>query len=479
VIGAQGGAQQGTRPGLLLGVLLTAGGAYSLLQSLVVPALPTLQRELKTTSTGVAWVFTAFLLAACVATPLAGRLGDMLGKKRVLVVVLLALVLGTLLAGLARSLPLLIVARAIQGIGGAVFPLAFGIIRDEMPRQRVSGGIAWMSAVLGLGGVLGIVLAGPVLENLSYHWLFWIPLGVAVVAVVATIVVVPESTVRAPGDLNWTAALLFSSSLTSLLFAVNKAPAWGWASSRTIGLAAVSCLLAAAWVRRERTARQPYIDLRVVFLSGLRATNLAALLIGWGMYSGFVLLPQYVEAPKSTGYGFGLSVTRAGLFLLPWTFALLVSSPVGGRMSAHMGSKWPLAVGSTTGVAGFLFLVVEHSRVWELCLASGIVGTGVGLAFASLANLVVESVPQTDTGAATGVNIIMRTIGGVVGTQVGVSIVAAITSTTTGLAAQRGYLIVFAISAVALGLATVAALLAPSRPPIRAGAATMPQLSHE
>jgi EmrB/QacA subfamily drug resistance transporter len=465
-------------PRLLLGVLLTAGGAYALLQSLVVPALPTLQRELGTTSTGAAWIFTAFLLAACVATPLAGRLGDMLGRKRLLVAVLLALVIGTLLAGLARSLPLMIAARTIQGFGGAVFPLAFGIIRDELPPMRVSGGIAAMSAVLGLGGVLGIVLAGPILENLSYHWLFWIPLGVAAIAAVVTTIVVPESTVRASGDLSWTAAVLFSGSLATMLFAVSRAPEWGWASPRTIGLGVGSCLLAFAWIRAERAARHPYIDLRVMFRSGLRATNVAALLVGWGMYSGFVLLPQYVEAPKSTGYGFGLSVTRAGLFLLPWTFAVLVSSPLAGRMSAQLGSKWPLAVGSATGVAGFLFLLTEHSSVWELCVASGIVGTGVGLAFAALANLVVESVPQTDTGAATGLNIIMRTVGGVVGTQVGVSIVAAITS-PAGLPAQRGYLIVFGISAVALGLATVAALLAPSRPAVRTGTAPVPQLSPE
>jgi EmrB/QacA subfamily drug resistance transporter len=463
----------------LLGVLLTAGGGYSLLQSLVVPALPTLQDKLGTNSTGVAWVFTAFLLATCVTTPLAGRLGDMLGKKRLLIAVLLALVVGTLLAGLAHSLPVMIAARTIQGLGGAIFPLAFGIIRDELPPARVSAGIAAMSAVLGLGGVLGIVLAGPILESLSYHWLFWIPLGVSAVAAVATLIVVPESTVRASRQLSWRAAILFSGSLTSLLFAVSKAPAWGWASTRTIGLAAGSCLLAFAWIQAERAANQPYIDLRVMFRSGLRATNLAALLVGWGLYSGFVLLPQYVEAPKSTGFGLGLSVTRAGLFLVPWTLALLIASVVSGRISGRVGSKWPLVAGSATGVAGFLFLLAEHSSAWKLCVASGIVGTGVGLAFASLANLVVESVPQTDTGAASGLNIIMRTLGGVIGTQVGVSIVAAITSTTTGLATERGYLIVFGISAAAMGLGTVAALFAPSHSATHTGPGTVPRFSHE
>ena len=216
----------------------------------------------------MAWVFTAFLLTSCVATPLAGRLGDMMGKKRLLLAVLAVMAAGTLLAGLAHSLPTMLVARTIQGFGGAIFPLAFGIIRDELPPGRVSGGIALMSAILGFGGVLGIVLAGPILDHLSYHWLFWIPLGVGAAATAATAIVVPESPVRAPGDLNWPAALLFSSSLATLLFAVSKAPQWGWASARTLGLAAVSFLIACGWIGVERRARHPYIDLSVMFRRG-------------------------------------------------------------------------------------------------------------------------------------------------------------------------------------------------------------------
>ena len=194
--------------GRILAVLAFGGGAYAMLQSLVVPALPILQRDLHTTPSGVAWVFTAYLLAASVATPIAGRIGDMFGKKRTLVVVLAGLAAGTLLAALATTLPVMIAARTIQGLGGAIFPLAFGIVRDEFPRERVAGGIALISGLLGVGGGLGIVLAGPILAHLDYHWLFWIPLIVIVVTVVATMLIIPESPVRAPGTVDWTGAAL-------------------------------------------------------------------------------------------------------------------------------------------------------------------------------------------------------------------------------------------------------------------------------
>ncbi len=211
-----------------------------MLQSLVVPALPTLQRDLHTTPSGVAWIFTAYLLAASVATPIAGRLGDMFGKKRTLVVVLGGLAAGTLLAALATTLPVMIVARTIQGLGGAIFPLAFGIVRDEFPRERVAGGIALISGLLGVGGGLGIVLAGPILAHLDYHWLFWIPFVVIAATAVATMLIIPESPVRAPGNVNWTGAVLLSA-LAGLPAASRSARRrrWGWLSARTLGLIGV------------------------------------------------------------------------------------------------------------------------------------------------------------------------------------------------------------------------------------------------
>ena len=263
------------RPGLVLAILALGVCAFTMLQSLVVPALPVLQHELHTTPTGVTWIFTTYLLAASVATPIAGRFGDMFGKKRALLVVLTGLAAGSLLAALATSLPLLIVARTIQGVGGAVFPLAIGIIRDEFPRERVQGGIGLISGLLGIGGGLGIVLAGPILTHLGYHWLFWIPLVVVVVTMVATWIAIPESPVRAPGRIDWPGAGLLSVWLVCLLLGISEAPNWGWTLLARSGSSRSRFWVAITWVAVERRSPSPLVDIEMMRLkpSGRRISS--------------------------------------------------------------------------------------------------------------------------------------------------------------------------------------------------------------
>jgi EmrB/QacA subfamily drug resistance transporter len=467
-----------SRPGFLLAVLALGGGAYAMMQSLVVPALPVLQDDLHTTPTGVAWVFTAYLLAASVATPIAGRLGDMFGKKRMLVVVLAGMGGGTLVAALATTLPVMIGARAIQGLGGAIFPLAFGIVRDEFPRERVAGGIALISGLLGVGGGLGIILGGPILDHLDYHWLFWIPLAVIIVAVIATMVIVPESPIRAPGNVNWLGATLLTLWLICLLVSISEAPTWGWLSARTLGLLIAAAVLAVAWVRAESRSVSPLVDMTMMRLRGVWTTNLAGLLIGFGMYSAFVLIPQFVQTPTSDGYGFGSSVTQSGLFLVPTTIAMMVASPLGGRLSGWFGSKVPLVLGATITMLAFVLLAVAHTAHWQVYLASSLIGVGVGFAFASMSNLIVEAVRPDQTGVATGMNAVMRTIGGAVGSQVAASILAA-SLLADGTPKEHGYTLSFIIMAAALAAGIVASIAVPgrkSRHP-RAVSASEPQLS--
>ncbi len=331
-MGGQPARSVAPRTRLVLAVLALGCGGYAMLQSLVVPALPTLQHDLDTTPTGVTWVFTAYLLSASVATPIAGRLGDMFGKKRTLLVVMAGLAGGSLIAALATTLPVLILARTIQGLGGAMFPLAFGIIRDEFPPERVAGGIALISGLLGIGGGLGIVLAGPILDNLGYHWLFWIPCVVIVATAVATMFVIPESPIRAPGSVDWLGAALLSLLLVCLLLAISEAPQWGWTSVRTIGLLAVAAVAGAAWVVIEARTTNALVDMQMMRLRPVWSTNLAGFLIGFGLFSAFVLIPQFVQTPPSNGYGFGSSVTQSGLFLVPSTLMMLIAAPFSGRL---------------------------------------------------------------------------------------------------------------------------------------------------
>jgi MFS family permease len=396
-----------------------------------------------------------------VITPIAGRLGDMFGKKRVLVIALFGLAVGALLAAVVTSLPLMIVARTIQGLGGAIFPLAFGILRDEFPRERVAGAIALVSGILGIGGGLGIVLAGPILQHLSYHWLFWIPLVVTSVAAVAAIVFIPESTIRAPGDIHWLGGALLSGWLVALLVAVSEGATWHWGSAKTLGLFVLAGLLAAAWVRAESRSRHPLVDMRMMRLAGVWTTNAAALLLGFGMYSAFILIPQFVQTPASTGYGFGASVSQAGLFLVPTTIALMITSPIGGRLSNVVGSKVPLVLGSILTTIAFVVLATAGAR-WEIYLAATLVGAGVGFAFASMANLIVEAVPAGQTGVATGMNTIVRTIGGAIGAEIAASVLGA-HLLASGEPAKHGYTIIFSVCVVVLLAGVLASLAVPGR----------------
>jgi EmrB/QacA subfamily drug resistance transporter len=440
---------------LTFAILAIAGIAFALLQSLVAPALRTIQTDLHTTTTAVAWVFTGYLLAASVATPIVGRLGDMFGKKRMLVVTLAIVAAGTLVAALATSIGVLILGRVIQGAGGAIFPLAFAIIRDEFPRERIPTGIALISALLGVGGGLGIILAGPITEHLSYHWLFWLPLVAVVVAGIAAQVVIPESPIRAPGRIDWVGAGLLTGWLVALLVGVSEAPAWGWGSARVLGLFGVAAVLLVVWVRFEDRVEGPLVDMQMMRLHPVWTTNLTALLLGAGMYSSFVLIPEFVELPASGGVGFGASVTEAGLFLLPATLGMLFVGPLSGRLATSFGAKVPLVLGCFLTALSYTWLAAEHASSWDVYLSTALMGAGIGFAFGAMANLIVAAVRPDETGIATGMNTIVRTIGGSLGSQISASIVAAST--------DSAFTTAFAISAGAVLVSFLVSLAVPGR----------------
>jgi EmrB/QacA subfamily drug resistance transporter len=448
-------------------LLASAAIAYALMQSMVAPALPNLQAELHTTTTGAAWILTSFLLTASVVTPIAGRLGDMFGKKRTLVVVLAVLAVGTAVAAVATTIQVMILGRAIQGAGGAIFPLAFGIIRDEFPRERVAQGIAMISAILGIGAGFGIVLAGPITQSLSYHWLFWLPLVGVLASLAGVWLFVPESRLRSPGAVDWLGATLLSGWLVALLVPVSEGSTWGWTSPRTIGLFVLAAVLHAVWIFAETRIRNPLVDIGMMRLRPVWTTNLAALLIGFGMYSSFVLLPELVELPKSTGFGFGASVTGAGLFMLPATLAMLFAGPLAGRLSTTVGSRVPLILGALVSCVAFVLLAAAHGGSAAIYLGMFLMGTGIGLSFASMANLIVEAVPPEQTGVATGMNTIVRTIGGAVGSEVSAAIVAA-TVAAGSFPTDGGFTAAFAVCALALAAGAVASFAVP-RPARAAG----------
>jgi EmrB/QacA subfamily drug resistance transporter len=435
---------------------------------MVAPALPAIQKDLGTTTTGVTWVLTVYLLTASIATPILGRLGDMFGKERVLVGVLVGFGIGSLVAALSHTIGLLIAGRAIQGCAGAVFPLAFGIIRDEFPPRLVAQGIGLISATFGIGGGVGLVLAGVVVDHLSYEWIFWIALIVTAVAIVCTLLFVPESPVKVPAKIDWVGAALMSLGLASLLLGISQGPTWGWTSAGVLGLFVTASVALLVWARYELRVPEPLVDMRMLRRRPVWTTNLATAFIGFGMFGSFILIPQFVQAPPHAGYGFNATVTEAGLILLPSTAVMLFAGPFAGWLGGRFGSRLPMLLGCLLAAAAFGLIAVAHDHKWQLYIGTALMGAGIGFAFAAMANLIVEAVDPTETGVATGMNTIMRTVGGALGGTISATIVTAHYIAGTTIAKESGYTAAFALSAVVLLLAFCVTLLVPVRARVRA-----------
>jgi MFS family permease len=389
---------------------------------MVIPALPALQRDLHTTTTWVTWVLTALLLVASVSTPVLGKLGDQYGKERLLVISLALFFVGCVGAAAAWNIWALIFFRAFQGLGAAVFPLSFGIIRDEFPREKVGVGIGLISAVFGVGGGFGIVLSGLIVDNLSWRWLFIIGAIPVAIATVAVHRYVPESPIKTPSRVDFLGATLLSVGLVCLLLALTEGESWGWTSARVSGLFAGSAVVSRALGRR-RAARA-------------RADGRHARL---------------------------RPATKAGLYLLPSSVTLLFAGPTAGVIGRRIGSKWPLAAGMLLSGISAVMLAFWNTETWQILVALAVLGIGVGFAFAAMATLITEAVRATETGVATGMNTVMRTVGGVIGGEVGAAILTAHLIPTTNVPSLRGYEVAFTIAGAAAFVGVVAAVLVTPR----------------
>jgi EmrB/QacA subfamily drug resistance transporter len=450
-----------------LAVLTFAGIAFALQQTMVVPALPVLQREFDTSAAWAAWLLTGFLLSASVATPLLGKLGDQYGKERMLLISLSIFLAGSIGAIFAWHIGALIACRIVQGCGAAVFPLSFSIIKDEFPPERVGIGIGVVSAVFGIGGGLGLALSGVLIDNLGWRWLFVVgAIGVAA-AVVLVYLFVPESPIKTPSRLDVPGAVLLSAGLLSLLVALTEGEGWGWASGRTLGLFAAAGVAFLAWVAVELRVPEPLVDMRMLARRPVLFANVTGLIAGFALFGSFVLVPSLLQLPQGlpadvaglADYGFGASATKTGLYLLPAAVTGFFTGPLSGVLSTRWGPKWPLCIGMLLGAAGLAILAYWHAQSWQIVAGMLVLGAGLPMTFGAMANVIVESVRPFETGVATGMNTVMRTVGGVIGGQVGAAILTAKTIGDTAVPAESAFTTAFWISAFSSLVAAGVALL--------------------
>lgn len=470
------------RPHLLVATLSVVALTVAVLQTGVVPVLGVIAKQLHASPVDVSWAVTANLLAAAATTPLIGRLADLYSKKRVLLVVLAVVLSGSLLAALTSSLPLLIAARVLQGASFSLYPIGVSILREELPPDRLMQAMAVLSGTLGFGGGMGLVVTGLLMRgDAGYHRVFWLTAVFAAVVIVAVLLVVPGRPRATDGTVDWAGALGLALGLSVALLSITQGNSWGWASPRTVGCAAAGVVtLGLWWWWWERRCGQPLVSTEMLARRSILLTNLATVLVGMGLYFAFLGLTDFVQAPAGTGYGFGATVLSASvIFLLPGAFAGFLTALASGHYIDRFGARTVLVVGAATGVTGFVLLAAVHGEPWQVVGAGVLVNAYISLAYGALPALVVREVESGETGVATSMNAIARTVG----SSIAAALVAVLLGRSQhGYTAESSFTAIFALGAVtaAVGMLLITLTRSPLRPAVSLKDATQSRaMNHE
>lgn len=447
----------------LAAVALT-GLVVAVTTSLLVPVLPELTVKLGSTSSATQWLLTSTLLMGAVAVPVVGRLADLYGGRRMLVVAAAALIVGSLVCALSDSLGWLIVGRVITGLSVSAIPLGISLIGSILPARRAATGIALVSATLGIGGAVGLPLAAWVAQDADYHVLFWICVVGGALALAGILAAVTEPAAPRAGRMDYAGAVLLASALVCLLLPLAQATAWHWGNAKTIGLLAAAAVLLVIFVLVERRTASPLVDMVVNARPALLLTNVASMCVGFALFASLIGTAAYVQAPVATGYGFGGTILVSGLCLLPSGIAMLLLSPVSAQISLRFGPKVALSIGASVVALGFLGRIAFTEHLWEIVVWTTVAGAGVGIAFAAMPSLVMKATPANELAAANGLNTLARSMGSSLASAIGGTVLAANTVTLAGheMPSLSGYRILFAVCAGAALLGALIAALIPT-----------------
>lgn len=381
----------------------------TLLQSLVVPAVPRFPALLNTSSTTVSWMVTATLLTGAIATPVMGRLGDLFPRRRVMVTTMALVLVGSVIAPLG-GVTTIILGRALQGMGTALIPVAMAEMRHSLPGGRVAGALALLSAMLGIGGGLGIPIGGVILAVLNWEAMFWFAAIMSAVSIFLILAVIPRDDSAPAGGFDVPGAVLLGLSLTTLLTALSQGAAWGWGSVITLSLFIGGAVLGVVWAKYELGQASPLVNLRTTVDRPILLTNLASILLGTLMFTNLLLTTLELQNPPAEG-GFGWSATSAGLAMLPSAAAMLAVAPISARLAAAFGPRVVVTVGTVVTAVGYVLRLVWAPSGASVVVWATVVAIGVGIGYAGLPMMIVKYVPAHETGSANAVNALMRSIG--------------------------------------------------------------------
>ncbi|WP_328847826.1 MFS transporter [Streptomyces sp. NBC_00258] len=436
-----------------LGILALALGT---LQSVVEPALPLLQRELGVSSGEGALIGNTLLITGAVVTPVAGKLGDRYGGKRVLVQLMAVVSVGGLLAGLAPNLPVLLLGQVLQGVMVGALPLSFILVRKHLPAGESQVAIGLVVALFTGGSMVGMLFAGPIAEGLSWHWMFALPTIAIIVTTLAVARLMPhDPPIRSDDRIDWPGTVLLSATLLAFMLGLVTVTREGGLPPLAVGaIAVVVAALATGWVAVERRAASPMVDLRMLTKPAMWHAGVLTFVITTSAGMVLFLLPQ-LFAVSADGYGFGASTTDIGLFLLPGAIAGAVSDSVGGIAARRFGPRAVVVVGTVVTAVTMIALASLHSAEWQLVLAKVLTAFAAGVGTTALLAGTATAVEAKDTGIATSLLVVTRVIGVALGAQVGGAILDAGADPTTGLPAESA----FATGFAAAGLVAALSLL--------------------
>jgi MFS family permease len=400
--------------GAMIATLSASGLIAAFMQTLVTPVIPLLPELLDTNIADAQWVLTSTLLAAAISTPISGRLGDMFGKRRAALALLMIMVFGSIVSALSLTLIPMIIGRTLQGVGLGVIALGISILRDVIHPKRLASAVALVSATLGVGGAIGLPIAAFIAQNFDWHYLFWLSTLLGIVAFVLVLTVIPVSTLRTAGRFDFPGAVFFAIGLVSILLPVSKGGEWGWTSPLTLSLLIGGTVVLIAWGFFELHTKDPLIDLRVTARRPVLFTNLASVSVGFAFFITAGALPVLLESPTSTGVGLGTTLIVASLVLMPNGIVMFLVSPIAARLSTARGPRTSLILGGGIIAVAFALSLLLMDEVWHVALISVMLGVGIGFAYAAMPTLIMHSVPPTETGAANGLNSVMRTLGSTV-----------------------------------------------------------------
>jgi MFS family permease len=451
---------------LVLTALVVAEVAGAVQITAIYAALPSLRRVFAD-PVGVGWTITSAFLVSAMMAALCGRLGDLLGRRATLLVVLALCAAGSAISALSTSLIGVVGGAALQGVAGGAMPLCIGLARQHLQPTRVPFAIGTVVAGGGLGAALGLLIGGIVVDHFSWSGVFVCSALVDLVSLAGIAWVVPDGG-RPRGDasgIDLPRGVLFAPAIGGLLLCLSKSHEWGWRDPRLAGLLAVSLLVLGFWIRHQLRQKTPLINLRLMADRQVATAYACMGLVAMGAMQTAQILVIFLQQPAATFVGFGLTATAAGAVLLPPNLMSVIAGPISGRLAQRLGARRALVYASLPIVGAWTALALWHDALWFVMGIMVVAQLGLFGAYAAIANLIVEVVPEGCTSEATGLMAVLRATFMAVGAHAISLVLAASTvpspSGGAALPAPGAYLAGFGYIA-ATGLATL--LLALSVP---------------